>query len=404
MSDVSPDSATRLIAHVAESISVDVGSGDAANAVRAAEMIRREISRLEQMFSVSDDASMLNRWIAVPSTNTTDEFNRLLAAAIGWQRMSRGAYNISMRGLRDLWDRAAAAGCQPSPGELHEAVEDIADPPYRFETDALRQLRDCSVIDLDAIVPGFVIDIAVDKAMRALDLGAVTVSTRNRTLHRSAADTHRSDTAFVECFGGSGVFLQNAALTLLCSTHASNSGRPDDVLDPLTGRRVSNTISVAVTAPDAVTADAVATAVRVMSTEDGLDFVCRLNQPVVARHPSEFTAGITSGPIRCLILDSQRCVHDSDEHGGSSPESRPLHARRIKPARPSRLLRWRGPGSGAAAGPKRAPGMSGELETLEREAFHLNGPVSDRVRVEDADGAGPESQDPGAPLGHGDLR
>ncbi len=340
MSDVSPDSATRLIAHVAENISVDVGSGDPANAVRADEMIRYEISRLEQTFRVGNDASMLNRWVADPSTHTTDEFDRLLAAGVGWQRMSRGAFNVSMRRLRDLWDRAAAAGCQPSPGELHEAVEDIADAPYHFEADTLRQLRDCSAIDLDAIVPGFVIDIAVDKAMRAFDLGAVTVSTRNRTLHRSAADTRRSGTAFVECFGGSGVFLQNATLTLLGPTHASNSRRPDDVLDPLTGRRVSNTISVAVTAPDAVTADAVATAVRVMSTADGLDFVRRLNQPPVARHPSEFTAGITAGPIRCLILDSQRCVHDSDAHGGSSPESRPLRARRINSARPSRLLRW----------------------------------------------------------------
>ncbi|MFN3255355.1 MAG: FAD:protein FMN transferase [Ilumatobacter sp.] len=115
MSDVSPDSATRLFAHVAESISVDVGASDAANAVRAAEMIRCEISRLEQMFSLSNDASMLNRWIADPSTNTTDKFDRLLAAGIGWQRVSRGAYNISMRRLRDLWDLAAAAGCQPSP-------------------------------------------------------------------------------------------------------------------------------------------------------------------------------------------------------------------------------------------------------------------------------------------------
>lgn len=363
MSDVSPDSATRLIAHVAEGISVDVGSGDAANAVRATEMIRCEISRLDQLFSVGNGASMLNRWIADPSTNTTDEFDRLLATALGWQRMSRGAFNVSIRRLRDLWDRAAAAGCQPSPGELHEAVDDIADAPYRFEAEGLRQVSDCSVIDLGAIVPGFVIDIAVDKAMRTLDLGAVTVSTRNRTLRRSAADTRRSDPAFVECFAGSGVCLQNAALTLLGPTHASNSGRPDEVLDPLTGRRVSNTISVAVAAPDAVTADAVATAVRVMSTADGLDFVRRLNQPAVARHPSEFTAGITSGPIRCLILDSRNCVHDSDAHDALRPDSQPHRARRIKSARPSRLLRWRGPGRGAVARPKRAPGIAVEAET-----------------------------------------
>ncbi len=346
MSDVSPDSATRLIAHVAEGISVDVGSGDAANAVRAAEMIRCEISRLEQMFSVGNDASMLNRWIADPSTNTTDEFDRLLAAGIEWQRVSRGAFNVSMRRLRDLWDRAAAAGCQPSPGELHEVVEDIADAPYRFEADALRQLRDCSVIDLDAIVLGFAIDIAVDKAMRALGLGAVTVSTCNRTLHRCGRrhPRVRHSVRHVLRWLGS-----------VSAERRTHSPRPHLRLEVGAERRRSRPA----------------------------DGKARVEHHLGRRHRSR------RRHRRCRCGSGSSHV-DSRWAGLRSP---------IEPARngaaPERVHRR----NHAAADPM----SDSRFAPLRSRLRHLNGPAIVRVRVEDADAAGPESRDPGAPHGHDEL-
>ena len=339
LSDSRPPFLGQNSGRTSQDMSVAVGPADGSSAVLADEIVRAEIARLEQVFSTRDATSMLNRWILDPSTNTTDEFDRLLAAALVWQRRSRGAYNVCIGRLRDLWDRAAAAGCQPSPGELHELVEEIAEPPYCFEGNALQQIRNCSGLDVAVIAPGFMIDAAVEMAMSTLQLGGLTISTPSRTVHRGATDIGTSVGAIAEGFGVSELLLRNAAVTIIADKRNPNEG-PSDVLDPLTGSRVPNAISVAVVAPNAVTADAVAAAVRIMPTARGLDFVRGLNQPVRKTHPSEFLTELPSGPIRCWIVDTHHGIQDSDESRAPSPRSRPRQVRFAKAARPSKSARW----------------------------------------------------------------
>lgn len=239
---------------------VAVEPHEGSNAQAAEEIVHAEIGRLEQVFGIDDDTSMLNRWIVDPSTRTSNEFDELLSTALRWQRSSRGVFNVSTRRLRDLWEQAAADGCQPSPGEMHELAIDIADAPYRFEGHLLRRLRDCRGLDLSAIVTAFVVDAAVEAASWRCDLSGLTVSADDKIVHPGSPGIDIGIEALTDRFGDFPTLtLRDAAVAVRLGDRRGVGGRATNVFDPLTGHRVSDGVSVAVVAPDATTADAVAT-------------------------------------------------------------------------------------------------------------------------------------------------
>lgn len=328
--------------------SVKVNPDHGANASRVEEIVRSELARVERMFDCEDGDSMLSRWIGDPSIDTTGDFERLLVAALGWQRLSRGSFNVRTRRLQLLWERAAVSGCRPSPGELHEIVDEIADAPYCLEGGRLRQLRGCDGLDVSAIARGFAVEAAADQVMRTFGLGGVAVRAHDRQVCRGAAAIATALGQLGDPFGMSDFVVSDAAATVVSSSGPAG-GRRDPVFDPLTGGRAPDPVSVIVVAPDAVTSDAVAAAIRTMGTARALDFVRELNQPSRRAHPSQFSPGIMVGPIRCRLLDSDGVLHDSDESFDAAKLIRPLGvadgARRRRPGRRDRrrlTLPWGG--------------------------------------------------------------
>lgn len=291
-------------------IHIDIGPLARSRARRAEAIVHAEVSRVERVFSIDDDTSILNRWIDDPSMKTSGEFDELLATALMWQRSSRGVFNVSTRRLQNLWEQAAADGCQPSPGELHELAIDITEPPYRFDGHVLRQLRNCRELDLSAIAEGFAIDVASEAALRRCNLTHLTIAACDKIVHRGPVDIDVSIGAFADCHGASPtVTLRNAAVALRLSNGRGPLMDGDrvaatDMFDPRTAQRVNGGVSVAVVAPDATTADAVATIVSVMAPGHGLDFVDALNSAGRSRHPSERSTD-ANGAIQCWTLDNQ---------------------------------------------------------------------------------------------------
>ncbi len=253
---------------------------------------------------------MLNRWVDDPSITTSNEFDRLLSRALSWQRLSRGIFNVSTRRLRNLWEQAAADGCQPSPGELHELAIEMAEAPYRFDGHLLRKVRDCGGLDLSAIAKGFGIEVAADTALTRCGLDELTVDAGDKIIHRGAGGVNVRIMALTDCVGAMPTFtLRNAVVAVLTSGQRGDDGRVVRVVDPRTGRTVDGSGSVAVVAPDATTADAVATIVSVLSPADALNFVDALNSPSRPRHPSEVLDHVASGAVQCWIVDARREAH-----------------------------------------------------------------------------------------------
>ena len=291
---------------------------DPADATRAEKVVCDEIARLEQMFSVYGETSMLNRWVDDPSTPTSNEFDEMLAMALRWQRCSRGAFNVSTRRLWNLWARAAADECRPSPGELHQLALDISDAPYRFEGHVLQQIGDCTGLDLNAIAKGFIVDLASEAAWRLCDLESLTVSAGGDVAHRgpkpAVVGVEDPSTVVGNAPPLFTIDVHNAAVATSGSARRGVSVGKEwisHVLDPRTGQPAYGSASVTVMAQNATTADVVATIVSVMEPEAGLAFIDALNGRGgrAAGHPAESFAEITAGPISCWIIDRHGRIH-----------------------------------------------------------------------------------------------
>ncbi len=284
-------------------VRINAAADNLVDARRAETIVNDEIVRLGAIFDRDNETSLMHRWIAGVAATTTGEFDDLLWTALEWQRCSRGVFNVSARRLQRLWYQAALDGCQPSLGELHEIANDIADAPYRFDGHLLRQTESCHDLDLAAIVDGFIVDLAIETAWRTCDLRSLIVSARGKVVHRG--DGHFELAIEGPCDLARTtplVTLRNAALTTL--RQDGQDRRPvGRSFDPRTGQRLDSRFSVTVVAPNAATADAVATIVSVMKPDQGLAFVQALNAPSPLLHPAESFTGLVSGSIECWIVD-----------------------------------------------------------------------------------------------------
>ena len=226
-----------------------------------------EIERLVAVLSARDERSELRRWARGEVTEPSSELAAVLASAEEWTRRSGGAFDPRVGRAVDVWSRAAADGRVPDADELGRAVEGTPDAPP-------------GIVDLSAIAKGWIVDRAVALGGSQTGVGSLTVNAGGDLRHVGGGsivvgieDPHRPyDNAppLVAVRLGQGA--------LATSGGARRGWRIDGrwyphVLDPRTGRPVDRVASASVLAPDAATADVVATVLTVAEIDEGLAFV-----------------------------------------------------------------------------------------------------------------------------------
>lgn len=249
---------------------------------RAAEAsILADAHRLERVFTVFDPASELCRWRSGATAEVGVELSGLLARAAWWHERSGGAFNPLTGVLTDRWHQAEQEQALPSADELAELTCTIAEPRFVVSDDGrVHPLGDCGPLDLNALAKGHVVDLVVDRAFAAFDLERLVVNAGGDLVHRGAEplrvgveDPHRP--------------YDNAAPLAVLAVQdraVATSGRArrwftvdgvrrSRVLDPRTGQPVVHTASATVVAPDATTADAVATVASVLAPREAVAFV-----------------------------------------------------------------------------------------------------------------------------------
>lgn len=200
------------------------------------------------------------------------------ALAQDWLAVSDGALHPNLGRLKQRWREAERTGRLPNREECLELAEQLGELPFavRHQGDAgrVQRLGDCSGIDLDALAKGWIVDRASEAGMvpgvervlvnvggdvRLIGTGSARIAVEDP---RSALDNAAPLAVVALPAGG------------LASSGAARRGFRvggrwyGHVLDPRTGWPVEAVAGVTVVAPDAASADALATVVGVEGLTD----------------------------------------------------------------------------------------------------------------------------------------
>ncbi len=264
-------------------------SPDPKKAKKAMESAFREIERIDALMSnwkETSELSRINRQAAVAPVEADPELVRLLRRALGFSRVTRGAFNPLMGPLIRLWGFRGGPRRVPDAAAVAQALarSDLAGLELGEVGNEIAFRWKGMEIDLGGIAKGYAIDMAATALREGgvrggivnaggdlfafgskEDGGAWKVGLQTPGNREAIYGKLRISGRAVATSGGSANFFEAEGV------------RYSHILDPRTGRPVDGGItSATVEAPTATEADALATALCVMSPSVGMSMIERL--------------------------------------------------------------------------------------------------------------------------------
>lgn len=260
----------------------EVAAGNREAGVAALERAFEEVRRLEGVLSTWSEESEIARVNAASPgepVSVSPELMRLLVEAVAWSRRTEGAFDPVVGALVDAWD-LRGAGRMPRPEALEEALRASGADRLHLEEGGprIRLLARDAWVDTGGFGKGAALR-AAERVLRANGVEAAMLDFGGQVLvygtppegeaaweiavaHPAARQT---PAALLRVPGG---------LSVATSAQSERSVEVDGeryghVLDPRSGRPVPAWGSVTVVAHDAVTADALSTALLVMGPDAG---------------------------------------------------------------------------------------------------------------------------------------
>lgn len=259
-----------------------------AEAVAAEQGVLAAVARAEAAFTRFAPDSDLVRWAEGRDEVPTPALARLLALAAAWHQRSAGALHPATAPLTERWLRAAAEGGAPTDEELDALAQSLRTLPYRVldeaaDPPAIDRVGDCRAVDVHALAKGHVLDLAAATVLAEHPVSRLVLNAGGDLLHRGtgvvrvgvedphAAYDNRPPERRVEV-------TDRAVATSGAARRWFDVGgvRRSRVLDPRTARPVDHAASATVVAPDAATADALATVASVLAPAEAVAFVAGL--------------------------------------------------------------------------------------------------------------------------------
>lgn len=246
-----------------------LGSEPAATAADAAAI--GEIERLQAVFNARDPGSELRRWSADPTATAGPELAEVLELADWWRARTGGAFDAAAGRWFRLWADAEATGIEPDDATLARVAAELADPGVRR--------RWC---DLSALAKGWIVDRAVATVMGHAGVTGVTVNAGGDLAHAGAGTVRVGVEDPLRPYDNAApldvVVVDGAVATSGGARRWWQVGdrRHPQLVDPRTGRPVS-AAAATVLAPNAASADALATAVIVSPLPRALDLLAGLD-------------------------------------------------------------------------------------------------------------------------------
>jgi FAD:protein FMN transferase len=298
---------TRAVWHVnhfeavlGTSLEVRIRALNRFQALAAEAALLAEIDRLELIFSRFLPESELNRFLAASQMRVSAELLEVLSLAETWRQLTHNAFHPGVDALSALWrsDR------KPSSNELEPILEQLDKPLWTISDDLVQRTSSLPV-NFNAFAKGWIVDRACLVAAKLEGVRDVLVNIGGDLRHSGqTGDSGEQRVTIADPFSSIDnapnlceVRVQNCAVASSGNSRRGFQIGADwysHVIDPRTGWPVQHTVAVSVIAPDAATADALATAFCVLEVEDSLQLADNLPN------------------IACLIVTEDRQVHTNN--------------------------------------------------------------------------------------------
>jgi FAD:protein FMN transferase len=256
-----------------------------AGAVGARAAFQR-IGELNAILSDYDPQSELTRLCRHPpgsAVEVSEDLFEVLFQAQEIAAKTNGAFDSTIGPLIRIWRAARGSGRLPAPGAIAEGKERTGFSNLRLDPDqrTVTLLAPEMQLDLGGIGKGFAADQAL-KVLRAHGLSRALVAAAGDIALGDPPPGAKGWRIGIASTGSDGaemtlmVTLNNAAISSSGDTEQFveiDGVRYSHIVDPATGLGLRERIAVTILAPDATTADALATAVSVMGAERGLALI-----------------------------------------------------------------------------------------------------------------------------------
>jgi thiamine biosynthesis lipoprotein len=245
------------------------------HAEQAVEDAMNEIARLDRVmshYSEDSDLSRLNREARHGFVTVDPSLYDVIEKSIAVSRLSNGKFDVTIAPLTKVWKTAREDGRRPSLEDIAAAKRcvgydriDLA-PPNR-----IRFRSDCLQIELGGIGKGY----AVERALAILESAGIRDAVVNGGTSSIAAigATPGASGWVVRLPSRGGTAEQEL---LLRDRALSTSQQDGGIIDPHTADPGGARTAITVSAPTATMADALSTALVLMTRAEGLDLARRI--------------------------------------------------------------------------------------------------------------------------------
>ncbi len=244
----------------------------------------QEMERIEEIFSVTNNESELSRLNSSQGgMSVSYDLYDLMKKSIQLSRETKGAFDITVKPLLDLWQEGYRRKYLPSSKEIEKVKEVVGFQQVEFSENQTVSFKNTGMkIGMGAIAKGYAIDRVV-QMIRAEgiydflidaggDLFVSGKSCRGDLWRIGVRHPLKKE-----------VTMERLHLTDQAVATSGNyeryfeiqDERYSHIIDPRSGYPVENNLSVTVMAPSALEADALATALSILSPEEGLSLIHR---------------------------------------------------------------------------------------------------------------------------------
>ncbi|HET6347622.1 MAG TPA: FAD:protein FMN transferase [Candidatus Krumholzibacteria bacterium] len=239
-----------------------------------------EMDRLIRILSRHDDASplaVLNRTGEL--SNVPVELALVLGTSLEINRLSRGAFDVTVQPVLDLFENRGADARLPGNDAVHGALARVGSQHIRIDGMTVHLDQPGARVTLDGIAPGYIVDRMSEVLVeQGVDSHLINVSGDIR-VHGRRSDGRPWHVA-VEDPEKKGHYPDTIEM---CSGAVSTSGNYEiyfdreklhcHIIDPATGQSPVLDTSVSVIAGTSMWADALSTAVFVMPPQGGCNWI-----------------------------------------------------------------------------------------------------------------------------------